>query len=74
MLAGAHQLPIGGVGDPFAPGLEIGGEGALGGMLHFFLRYPPSALCFGTFFASFADEVALVVLGITCVLVVPSSV
>ena len=71
MLAVAHQLPVGGVGDPFALGLEIGGEGALGGMLRFFLQYPPSALGFGTMLVGLADEIVLVVPSVTFVLVVP---
>jgi hypothetical protein len=35
--ARAGLFPVGGVGDPFALWLKIGGEGALGGMLCFFL-------------------------------------
>ena len=72
MLAGAHQLPVGGVGDPFAPRLEIGDEGALGGMVRFFLWYPPSALGFGTALIGLADEIVPAVHGVTFVLVVPS--
>ena len=72
MLAVAHQLPVGGVGDPFAPGLEIGGEGALGGMLCFFLQYPPSALGFGTTLIGLMDEIVPTVPSVTFVLVVPS--
>ena len=72
MLAGTHQLPVGGVGDPFASGLEIGCERALGGMLRFFLRYPPSALGFETALIGLADEIVPAVPSITFVLVVPS--
>jgi hypothetical protein len=70
--AGAHLLPIGGVGDPFALGLEISGEGALRGTLHFFLRYPPSALGFGTALTRLVDEIVPAVPSIMFVLVVPS--
>jgi hypothetical protein len=38
----------------------------------FFLRYPPSALGFGTALARFMDEIVPVVPNITFVLVVPS--
>ena len=69
---GTDQLPVGGVVDPFALWLESGSEGALEGMLCFFWRYPLSALCFGTFLIRFMDDIALVVLDITCVLMVPS--
>ena len=69
--AGAHQLLVGGVGDPFAPELEIGGEGALRGMLHFFLLYPPSVLGFGTTLVGLKDEIVLAVPSVTFVLVVP---
>ena len=69
--AGAHQLPVGGVGDPFALGLEIGGKGALVGMLCFFLRYPLSALGFGTTLVGLADEIVLAIPSVTLVLVVP---
>jgi len=72
VLAGTHQLPVGGVGDPFASGLEIGGEGALKGMLCFFLRYPPSALGFGTTLIGLMDEIIPAVPSVTFVLVVPS--
>ena len=71
VLAAAHQLPVGGVGGPFAPGLEIGGEGALGG-LRFFLRYPSSALGFGTALTGLTDEIVLAIPNVTFVLVVPS--
>ena len=72
MSTGAHQLPVGGVGDPFASGLEIGCERALGGMLRFFLRYPPSALGFGTTLIGLMDEIIPAVPSVTFVLVVPS--
>ena len=72
MLAGTHQLLVGGVDDPFALGLEIGGEGALGGMLRFFLRYPPSALGFGTGLIGLMDEIIPAVPSVTFVPVVPS--
>ena len=67
-----HQLPVGGVGDPFASGIEIGGEGALGGMLRFFLRYPLSAPGFETALIGLADEIVLAIPSIMFVLVVPS--
>ena len=70
MLAGAHQLPVGGVGDPFALELEIGSEGGARGDFTFFLRYPPSALGFGTTLTGFADEIVLAVPSVTFVLVV----
>ena len=41
-------------------------------MLRFFLRYPPSALGFGTVLIGLADEIVLAVPSITFVLVVPS--
>ena len=72
MLAGAQQLPVGGVSDPFALGLEIGGEGAFGGMSCFFLQYPPSALGFGTALIGLTDDIVLAVPSVTFVLVVPS--
>ena len=72
MSAGAHQLSVGGVGNPFALRLEIGGKGALEGMLHFFLRYPSSALYFGIALIRLADEIVPAVPSITFVLVVPS--
>ena len=72
MSAGAHQLSVGGVGNPFALRLEIGGKGALEGMLHFFLRYPLIALGFGTALTGLVDEIVLAIPSITFVLVVPS--
>ena len=72
MLVGAHQPPVGYVGTPFALGLKIGGEVALGGMLHCFLRYPSSALGFGTTLTRLADEIVLAIPNVTFVLVVPS--
>jgi hypothetical protein len=70
--AGAHQFPVRGVGDPFALGLEIGGEGAPEGMLRFFLRYPPGALGFGTVLARLVDKIVPTIPNVTFVLVVPS--
>jgi len=72
VLVGAHQPPVGYVGTPFALGLKIGGEGALGGMLCVFLWYPPSALGFGTALVRLMDEIVLAIPSITFVLVVPS--
>ena len=72
MSTGVHQLPVGGVGDPFAPELEIGGEGALRGMLHFFLLYPPSVLGFGTTLVGLMDQIVPAVPSVMFVLVVPS--
>jgi len=69
---GVHQLPVGGVSDPFAPGLEIGDEGELGGMLRFFLRYPISVLGFGTVLIGLTDEIVPAVPSVTFVLMVPS--
>ena len=69
---GIDQLPIGGVVDPFTLWLDGGGEGALGGMLRFFLRYPPSALGFGTALIGLTDEIVPAVPSVTFVLVVPS--
>ena len=46
-------------------GVDIGDEGALGGMLHFFLRYPPSALGFATALVGLADEIVLAVPSVT---------
>ena len=71
-MVGSDQLLVGGVAYPFVLWLESGGEGALGGMLHFSLRYPPSALRFGTALTRFTDEIVPVVPNITFVLVVPS--
>jgi len=41
-------------------------------MLCFFLRYPPSALGFGTALIGLTDEIVLVVPSVTFVLMVPS--
>jgi hypothetical protein len=43
-----------------------------GGMLHFFLQYPPSALGFGTALTRLVDEIVPTIPSITFVLVVPS--
>ena len=43
-----------------------------GGMLRFFLRYPPSALGFGTALVVLGDEILPAVHSIMFVLVVPS--
>jgi hypothetical protein len=69
----SDQLLVGEVADPFALWLESSGEGALRGMLRFFLWYPPSAFGFRTALSGFADEDALAVLDFTYVLVVSSS-
>ena len=72
MPFGADQLLVAGVDGPFALWLESSCEGALGGMLHFFLQYPLSALHFGTALTRFTDEIFLAIPNIMFVLVVPS--
>jgi hypothetical protein len=70
--AGAHQLPVGGVGDPFALGPRLVVREHSGGCYIFFLRYPLSALCFGTALTRLVDEIVPAIPSITFVLVVPS--
>ena len=41
-------------------------------MLHFFLRYPPSAIGFGTVLVGLTDEIVLVVPSVKFVVLVPS--
>ena len=68
----SDQFLVGAGIDPHALLLEHGGEGALRGMLRFFLWYALSALDFLTALDGLVGEVALAVPNIMYVLMVPS--
>jgi hypothetical protein len=72
VLSRADQFPVGGVADAFVFWLKVSGEGALRGMLCFFLVVSPSALGLGTALRRFADEIGPVVPIFTFILTVPS--